>query len=80
MRQLMWVRKLPGNSTKDANGGVSTAEPGMGILKANIKGCDWSVNAIQRERLHANVEYIPEGVMWRDEDQVPAHRTTKYPK
>jgi hypothetical protein len=41
MGQLMWVRKLPGNSTEDANGGVSTAEPGMGILKANIRGCDW---------------------------------------
>jgi hypothetical protein len=41
MRQLMWVRKLPGTSTVDANGGVSTAEPGMGILKANIRGCDW---------------------------------------
>jgi hypothetical protein len=41
MGQLMWVRKLPGNSIEDANGGVSTAEPGMGILKANIRGCDW---------------------------------------
>jgi hypothetical protein len=41
MGQLMWVRKLPGNSTVDANGGVSTAEPGMMILKANIIGCDW---------------------------------------
>jgi hypothetical protein len=30
-----------GYSTEDANGGVSTAEPGMGILKANIRGCDW---------------------------------------
>jgi hypothetical protein len=41
MGQLMWVRKLPGNSTKDANGGVSTAELGMGIIKADIRGCDW---------------------------------------
>ena len=41
MRQLMWVRKLPGTSTKNANGGVSTAEPEMGILKAKIRGCDW---------------------------------------
>jgi hypothetical protein len=41
MGQLMGVRKLMGNSTEDANGGVSTAEPGMGILKANIRGCDW---------------------------------------
>ena len=41
MGPLMWVRKLPGDSTEDANGGVSTAEPGMGILKANIRGCDW---------------------------------------
>jgi hypothetical protein len=63
MRQLMWVRKLPGTSTKNANGGVSTAEPEMGILKANIRGCDWNVNAIQRERLHASAEYIPEGMM-----------------
>jgi hypothetical protein len=80
MRQLMWVRKLPGTSTKNANGGVSTAEPEMGILKANIRGCDWSVNAIQRERLHASAEYIPEGKMLRGDDQVPAQRTTKYPK
>ena len=41
MGQLMWVRKLPGNSTEDANGGVITAEPRIGILKANIRGCDW---------------------------------------
>jgi hypothetical protein len=80
MGQLMWVRMLPGYSTDDANGGVSTAEPGMGNLKANIRGCDWSVNAIQWERLHASAEYIPEGMMKRDDDQVPAHRTTKYPK
>jgi hypothetical protein len=37
----------------------------MGILKANIKECDWNVNAIQWERLHASAEYIPEGVKWR---------------
>jgi hypothetical protein len=65
---------------KNANGGVSTVEPGMGILKANIRRCDWNVNAIQWERLHASAEYIPEGVMWRDADQVPAHRTTQIPK
>jgi hypothetical protein len=54
---------LPGDSTPtNANGGVSTVEPGMGILKANIRGCDWNVNAIQWERLHASAEYIPEGV------------------
>ena len=81
MGQLMWVRMLPGYSTDDANGGVSTAEPGRGILKANIRGCEWSVNAIQRERLHASAEYIPEGMLKKDGDnQVPAHRTTKYPK
>jgi hypothetical protein len=35
------VRMLPGDSTsKNANGGVSTVEPGMGILQANIRGCD----------------------------------------
>jgi hypothetical protein len=43
MGQLMWVRELPGNSTKDANGGVSTAEPGMRILKVKIRGCDWKM-------------------------------------
>ena len=58
MGQLMWVRMLPGDSTEDATGGVSTTETGMGNLKANIRGCDWSVNAIQRERLHASAEYI----------------------
>ena len=47
---------------KSADGGVSTAKPGMGILKANIGGCDWNENAIQWERLHASAEYIPEGV------------------
>ena len=41
MGQLMWVRMLPGNSTEDANGGVGTAGPGMGILEENIRGCDW---------------------------------------
>ena len=72
---------LPGDSTpKNVNGGVSTVEPGMGILKANIRGCDWDVNAIPWEILHASSEYIPEGVMWRDADQVPAQRTTKIPK
>ena len=40
------------------NGGVSTVKPGMGILKVKSRGCDWNVNAIQRERLHASVEYI----------------------
>ena len=39
MGRLMGVRMLPGDSTpKNANGGVSTVEPGMGILKANIGG------------------------------------------
>jgi hypothetical protein len=41
MGQLMWVRMLPGYSTDNANGGVSTAEPGMMLLKENIRGCDW---------------------------------------
>jgi hypothetical protein len=40
MGQLMWVRMLPGNSTIEANGGVGTVESRMGILKANIRGCD----------------------------------------
>jgi hypothetical protein len=40
MGQLMWVRMLPSYSTEDANGGVGTAEPGMRILKANIRGRD----------------------------------------
>jgi hypothetical protein len=41
MRQLMWVIKLPGTSTKNANGGVSTAESEVSILKAKIRGGDW---------------------------------------
>ena len=40
MEQLMWGSALPGNSTEDENGGVGTAEPEMGILEANVKGCD----------------------------------------
>jgi hypothetical protein len=40
MGQLMRVRMLPGDSTEDANGGVGTAEPRMGILEANVRGCD----------------------------------------
>ena len=40
MGQLMWVGMLPGNSTEEANGGVGTAQPGMRVLKANIRGCD----------------------------------------
>jgi hypothetical protein len=40
MGQIMWVRVLPGDSTEDANGGVGTAEPEMGILEANVRGCD----------------------------------------
>jgi hypothetical protein len=39
-----------------------------------------NVDAIQWERLHASAEDILEGTMLRDDDQVPAHRTTKYPK
>jgi hypothetical protein len=41
MGQLMWVRMLPGASTREATGGVSTAESERGILKANIRGYDW---------------------------------------
>jgi hypothetical protein len=44
MRQLMWGRVLPGDSTEDANGGVGTAEPEMEILEANVRGCDWRCN------------------------------------
>jgi hypothetical protein len=33
--------RRPNNSTEDANGGVGTTEPGMGILEENIRGCDW---------------------------------------
>jgi hypothetical protein len=40
MERLMWGRMLLGDSTKDANGGVGTIEPGMGILEANVRGCD----------------------------------------
>jgi hypothetical protein len=39
-----------------------------------------NASAIQRERLHASAEYIPEGMMLRDEEQVPAHMRNKYPK
>jgi hypothetical protein len=38
------------------------------------------VNEIQWERLHASVEDIPEGMMSMNDEQVPAHITTKYPK
>jgi hypothetical protein len=37
----MWGRMLPGDSTEDANGGVGTTEPRMGILDPNVRGCDW---------------------------------------
>jgi hypothetical protein len=40
MGKLMWVRVLPGDSTEEANGGVGIAEPKMGILEANVRGCD----------------------------------------
>ena len=40
MGQLMWGRMLPADSTNDANGGVGTVEPGMGILEANVIGYD----------------------------------------
>jgi hypothetical protein len=36
----MWVRVLLGDSMEDANGGVGTIEPRMGILEANFRGCD----------------------------------------
>jgi hypothetical protein len=39
-----------------------------------------NVSAIQWERLHASVEYIPEGVVLMYNDQVPAHMKTKIPK
>jgi hypothetical protein len=41
MGQLMWGSALPGDSTEDANGGVGTAKWEMGILEANVRGCDW---------------------------------------
>jgi hypothetical protein len=44
------------------------------------EGVTGNVNVIQRERLHASVEYIPEGVVLMGDDQVPTHMTTKYPK
>ena len=34
---------------------------------------------IQREWLHASVDYIPEGVALMYDDQVPTHMKTKYP-
>jgi hypothetical protein len=37
-------------------------------------------SVIQRERLHASAEYIPEGVVLMDDEKVPAHMQTKYPK
>jgi hypothetical protein len=37
-------------------------------------------SVIQRERLHASAEYIPEGMMPRDEEKVPTHMRNKYPK
>jgi hypothetical protein len=42
MGQLMWVRMLLDYNTEDATGGVSTAELEKGILKANIRGNDWT--------------------------------------
>jgi hypothetical protein len=45
------------------NGGVGTAEPGMGILEENIRGCDWKCKCDTEGRLHASAEYIPEGVV-----------------
>ena len=39
-----------------------------------------NVNVIQWERLHANVDYIPEGVVSMYDDQMSAHMKTKYPK
>jgi hypothetical protein len=41
MGQLMWVRVLSGDSTEYANGGLGIVEPEMGILEANVRGCDW---------------------------------------
>jgi hypothetical protein len=58
MGQLMWVRKLPGNSTEDENGGLSTAEPGMGILKENIRGCEWRSECCRVRNGHPR-DYMP---------------------
>jgi hypothetical protein len=43
------------------------------------EGVTGNVSVIQRERLHASDEYIPEGVVPMYDDQVPAHMKTKYP-
>jgi hypothetical protein len=43
------------------------------------EGVTRNVSAMQRERLHASVEYIPEGVAPTYDDQVPTHMKTKYP-
>jgi hypothetical protein len=42
------------------------------------EGVTRNESAIQRERLHASAEYIPEGVVSMYDDQVPAHMKTKY--
>jgi hypothetical protein len=42
------------------------------------EGVTENVSEIQRECLHASVEYIPEGVVLMYDDQVPAHMKTKY--
>jgi hypothetical protein len=48
------------------NGGTSTAESDVGILKEKIGGCNWKMHCdIQRERLHASVDNIPEGRLLR---------------
>jgi hypothetical protein len=43
------------------------------------EGVTGNVSEIKREWLHASVEYIPEGVVLMYDDQVPAHKKTKYP-
>jgi hypothetical protein len=43
-------------------------------------GVTGNVNVIQRKRLYASAEYIPEGVVPMDDEKVPAHMKTKYPK
>jgi hypothetical protein len=61
------------------SGGDSTAEVDVGILEAKIGGCHLEIQfEIQRERQHASVDDIHEGILLTYDDLVPTHIKTKY--
>ena len=43
--------------------GKGTAEPNVGTLKVNVRGCDWGMQLFTKGLTHASVIHIPKGAV-----------------